>query len=372
MCASWVAAEVQGMELEYRFLDSEGEVAGDLPAACRERETLLGFYRAMVLTRQFDAKAVALQRTGRLGTYASSLGQEAVPVGVASAMREEDVLVPSFREHGAQLLRGVSMQEILLFWGGDERGSDFQRARSDFPVCITVGGHAPHAVGVALALKMKRVAAAAVCMFGDGATSKGDVYEALNIASTWSVPVLFVVSNNQWAISTALEHQTHSETLSDKGVAVGMRSVQVDGNDVVAVHHATATLLAEMREKPGPALLEAVTYRLADHTTADDASRYRSEEEVKAMWRAEPVARLRKYLMQNLDWGKAEEESLQQACRDSVAEGEAAYLASAPQNPAVMFDYMYASLPEELDRQRQRFLAGLVPSGQDAGGAGDA
>jgi pyruvate dehydrogenase E1 component alpha subunit len=326
----------------------------------------------MVLTRQFDAKAVALQRTGRLGTYASSLGQEAVPVGVASAMREEDVLVPSFREHGAQLLRGVSMEEILLFWGGDERGSDFKLARGDFPVCITVGGHAPHAVGVALALKMKQKPAAAVCMFGDGATSKGDVYEAMNIASTWEVPVLFVVSNNQWAISTALEQQTHSESLSDKALAVGMRGVQVDGNDVIAVHHATAELLADMRETPQPALLEAVTYRLADHTTADDASRYRDEKDVKKMWQAEPIARLRKYLVQSQDWSKAEEESLQQECRDSVARGEAAYLDSVPQEPGVMFDYMYASLPEELNRQRQRFLQRLSPEEGEQGGAGDA
>lgn len=360
------------MELQYGFLDPQGNPLGDLPAAYLQRETLLGFYRAMVLTRQFDAKAVALQRTGRLGTYASSLGQEAVSVGVALAMLDEDVLVPSFREHGTQLLRGVSMEEILLFWGGDERGSDFQQARGDFPVCITVGGHAPHAVGVALALKMKQAPAAAVCMFGDGATSKGDVYEAMNIASAWQVPVLFVVSNNQWAISTALEQQTRSETLADKAMAVGMQGIQVDGNDVCAVHHACEALLTGMREEPRPALLEAVTFRLADHTTADDASRYRSEQLVREMWQAEPVARLRKHLMQSQGLSNAEEEALQQECRERVAEGEAAYLQSTPQQPSAMFDYMYATLPDDLRRQREEFLEWTNQAQANHGGADNA
>jgi 2-oxoisovalerate dehydrogenase E1 component alpha subunit len=265
------------------------------------------------------------------------------------------------------LQRGVSMEEILLFWGGDERGSDFQQARADFPCCITVGGHAPHAVGVGLALKMKQQRAAAVCMFGDGATSKGDVYEAMNIASTWQVPVLFVVSNNQWAISTALEQQTRSETLTDKALAVGMQGVRVDGNDVIAVHHASAALLAAMRENSQPALLEAVTYRLSDHTTADDARRYRSEQLVKDMWREDPVARIRKHLVQHQGWNKTEEKSLQQECRDRVAKGEAAYLQRAPQQPSTMFDFMYATLPVDLRRQRQTFLGRA-----DAGGSSDA
>ncbi|HEY4773682.1 MAG TPA: thiamine pyrophosphate-dependent enzyme, partial [Xanthobacteraceae bacterium] len=169
---------------------------GPLPDFAREPDELLALYRAMVLTRSFDTKAIALQRTGRLGTYASSLGQEAVAVGIAAAMAPSDVLLPSFREHGAQLWRGVSLKELFLYWGGDERGNDFAGPRQDFPNCVPVGTHAPHAVGVALAFRLRGEARAAVCVFGDGATSKGDVAEALNMAGVWQVPAVFVVNNN--------------------------------------------------------------------------------------------------------------------------------------------------------------------------------
>ena len=176
----------------------------------------------MVLTRAFDAKAVALQRTGRLGTYASSLGQEAVGVGLAAAMRPDDVLLPSFREHGAQICRGVTLKELFLYWGGDERGNDFAGPRQDFPNCVPVGSHAPHAVGVALAFRLRGETRAAVCVFGDGATSKGDVAEALNMAGVWKVPAVFVVNNNGWAISVPVAKQTAAATLAQKAAASGI------------------------------------------------------------------------------------------------------------------------------------------------------
>ena len=155
----------------------------------------------MMLTRRFDAKAIALQRTGRLGTYASSLGQEAVTVGLASAMRPEDVLLPSYRETGAQLWRGVSLQELLLYWGGDERGSDFAGPRADFPVAVPIASQCLHATGVAYAFKLRREPRVAVCVSGDGSTSNGAFYEAINTAGAWRVPAVFVINNNQWAIS---------------------------------------------------------------------------------------------------------------------------------------------------------------------------
>jgi pyruvate dehydrogenase E1 component alpha subunit len=224
--------------------------------------------------------AVALQRTGQLGTYASSLGQEAVGVGVADAMQSGDVLLPSFREQAAQLVRGVTPLELLLYWGGDERGSDFAGPRQDFPICITVGGHAPHAAGVAMAFKLSGEPNVAVCVFGDGATSKGDVYEAMNIAGAWNLPVVFVVNNNQWAISLPRGKQTRAETLAQKAIAAGFEGEQVDGNDVIAVREVTARALAGARAGAGPRLIEALTYRLADHTTADVATRDRATEDV--------------------------------------------------------------------------------------------
>ncbi len=196
------------------FLDADGNAAAELPPGAGQADALRALYRAMVLTRTFDAKAIALQRTGRLGTFASSLGQEAVAVGVAAAMRAEDVLLPSFREQGAQLWRGVRPVELLLYWGGDERGSDFRDAREDFPICVPVGTHAPHAAGVALAFRLRGEARVAVCVLGDGATSKGDVYEAMNFAGVESLPVVFVVNNNQWAISVPRARQTAAATLA--------------------------------------------------------------------------------------------------------------------------------------------------------------
>ncbi len=344
-----------------RYLDPAGVPVAPLPDFARDTDALLALYRGMVLTRTFDAKAIALQRTGRLGTYASSLGQEAVAVGIAAAMRPSDVLLPSFREHGAQLWRGVTLQELFLYWGGDERGNDFAGPREDFPNCVPVGSHAPHAVGVALAFRLRRESRAAVCVFGDGGTSKGDVAEALNMAGVWKVPAVFVVNNNGWAISVPLAKQTAAATLAQKAVAAGIPGQQVDGNDVIAVRAATEAALARARAGAGPALIEAVTYRLSDHTTADDASRYRDDAEVSRHWPAEPLVRLRNYLTQAGCWDKAREEKLLLECGRAVESAADEYLAMPPQPPASLFDCTFARMSADLDAQRQ--AAGLAGGG---------
>jgi pyruvate dehydrogenase E1 component alpha subunit len=335
-----------------RFLDPQGRKTQALPDFAQDPQALIELYSAMVLTRTFDAKAVALQRTGRLGTYASSLGQEAVPIGVAAAMRTEDVFLPSFREQGGQMLRGVRVAELLLYWGGDERGSDFAGPRQDFPICIPVGTHAPHAVGVARAFQLRSEARVAVCVFGDGATSRGDVYEAMNFAGVHRLPVVFIVNNNQWAISVPRTRQTAAETLAQKAVAAGIPGTQVDGNDVIAVRHTVGTAIERARAGEGPTLVEALTYRLSDHTTADDASRYREDAEVSAHWKEEPIARLRQYLSENGHWTKVEEETLITDCAAQVETGASEYLATPPLPTAAMFDHLYAVLPEALAEQR--------------------
>src|SRR5205807_2980200 len=181
---------------------------------------------------------------GRLGTYAVALGQEAVAVGIASAMRPQDLLLPSYRDNAALLWRGVKMEEILLYWGGDERGNISSGPAHDFPYCIPVGSQAPHAAGVAYAMKLRKEPRVAVCLFGDGAMSKGDVWEAMNFAGVHKLPVVFVINNNQWAISVPLKLQTASETLAQKAIAAGFAGEQVDGNDVIAVHAALADAIA--------------------------------------------------------------------------------------------------------------------------------
>jgi pyruvate dehydrogenase E1 component alpha subunit len=330
-----------------------------LPTFARDPVELVGLYRAMVLTRAFDTKAVALQRTARLGTYASSLGQEAVSIGVAAAMQPTDVLLPSFREHGAQIWRGVALKELLLYWGGDERGNDFYGPREDFPNCVPVGSHAPHAVGVALAFKLRNEPRAAVCIFGDGATSKGDVAEALNVAGVWKVPAIFVICNNGWAISVPVAKQTAAAALAQKAVAAGIPGEQVDGNDVIAVRSVVEQALARARHGHGPTLVEAVTYRLSDHTTADDASRYRDDAEVSSHWPLEPVARLRNFLMRSELWDKHKEEELLQECNRVIERAVDEYLATPPLPPLTVFDHVYADIPDELAEQREAAVSRL-------------
>ncbi len=340
-----------------RFLDPEGRATGSLPAFARDPGALLPLYRSMVLTRIFDAKAISLQRTGRLGTYPSCLGQEAVGVGLASAMRPEDVLFPSYRDQPAQLWRGVSPVEILLYWGGDERGSDFAGPRRDFPISVPVGSQAPHAVGVALAMKLRGEPRVAVCCIGDGGTSKGDFYEAINLAGAMRLPAVFMVANNQWAISVPRAAQTGAQTLAQKAIAAGIPGEQVDGNDVIAVADAARRAVDAARAGAGAALIEALTYRLGDHTTVDDARRYREDSEVSRQWELEPIGRLRTYLVGMGAWTKAEEEQLLAECTAQVNAAVNAYLAMAPEPPTAMFDHLFEKLPVELAEQRQEVMA---------------
>lgn len=330
-------------EIRYRQnLTHDGLLTDRLPEFAKNTEDLRALYRAMVSTRIFDERAIALQRTGRIGTYASSLGQEAVGVGTAAAMREGDVLLPSFREHGAQLWRGVTMTEILLFWGGDERGSDFTGPRYDFPVCVPVGDQYPHAAGVALAMQFQDQPFCAVAIGGDGSTSKGDFYEALNLGGVWRLPIVFVVNNNQWAISVRRADQTAAETIAQKALAGGLHGEQVDGCDVIAVRAAVSEAIERAVGGQGPSLIECITYRICDHTTADDASRYRNDDEVSAAWAYEPIRRLRDYLVKAHGWSKNDEKAVRLEARAEVDAATEAYLAVPAMPAEAMFEHLYA------------------------------
>ena len=344
-------------EIHYtQFLDPHGKAVQPLPAFARDPHRLVELYRWMVLMRTYDAKAIALQRTGQIGTFASLLGKEAVEAGVGSAMAKDDVFLMTYRENGAQLMRGVTLKELFLYWGGDERGNDFAGPKRDFPICITIAAHATHAAGVAYAMKLRRQPRAAVCTLGDGATSKGDFYEGLNAAGTWQLPLVFVVTNNQWAISVPRSVQSAAQTLAQKAIAAGIEGLQVDGNDVIAVRHAMDQALAKARSGGGPTLIEALTYRLADHTTADDASRYRSPDELAEAWKIEPVLRLRTYLTESGAWDKAKEDALLRECNEQVQAAAQAYLDTPPPPPGAMFDHLYAQLPAVLQKQRAAAL----------------
>ncbi|HVW69600.1 MAG TPA: pyruvate dehydrogenase (acetyl-transferring) E1 component subunit alpha [Steroidobacteraceae bacterium] len=335
-----------------QFLDAEGNLAADAPALASDTSELLKMYRFMTLARAFDSKAVNLQRTGQLGTYASCLGHEATHVGVAAAMQPDDVLAPVYREFGSQIWRGVKMSSILLYWGGDERGSDFE-AREDFPWCVPIASQVPHGAGVAMAMKIRGEKRCSVTYIGDGGTSEGAFYEGINLAGARALPAVFVVVNNGWAISIPIGQQTATKTLAQKAIAAGIPGVQVDGNDVIAVRHVVGEALARARRGDGPTVVEALTYRLSDHTTADDASRYRDPAEVKEAWNKEPLPRLRAHLTKMRVWDAAREEALKNECAREIEAAVDEYLSTPLPSTDAMFDHLFANPPQSLLEQRE-------------------
>jgi len=309
----------------------------------------------------FDTKAINLQRTGKLGTYASCLGHEATHVGCGAAMLPEDCLLPAYREYGAQFWRGVKMSEVLLYWGGDERGNDFSGPRHDFAWCVPIGTQMLHAAGAAMAFKIRGERRCALGFIGDGGTSQGAFYEAMNLAGARQLPCVFVVVNNQWAISVPLSMQTATPTLAQKAIAAGIPGLQVDGNDVIAVRHEVGLALERARTGGGPTLIEAITYRLSDHTTADDATRYRPKGEVEAAWQREPLLRLRAYLVGRGLWDDAREAALKAECTARVDAAVQEYLDTPRPSTDAMFDHLFAVPPRGLERQKQlarRYAAG--------------
>ncbi len=340
-----------------QYLDPTGKlVREDLPEFARDGAQLVELYKQMAFVRVFDGKAVNLQRTGKLGTYASCLGHEAAHIGIGSAMTEDDVFAPMYREYGAQFIRGVKPREVLMYWGGDERGNDFSGPAHDFAWCVPIATQCLHAAGSALAFKIRKEPRVAVTVVGDGGSSKADFYSAINVAGAMQLPLVAVIVNNQWAISVPRSAQTGAKTLAQKGLAGGLECVQVDGNDIIAMRAVMDHAIKRARHGHGGTVVEAVTYRLSDHTTADDARRYRGEQEVKDAWTREPMIRLRAYLESRKLWDDAKEEAWKAECAPRVDEEINAYLATKPQPVEAMFDTLYAELPADIAGQREEAL----------------
>lgn len=345
-------------EIDYlQYIDADGVLQNpDLPDFARDKDQLLGLYQDMVKVRAFDTKAIALQRTGKLGTYASSLGHEASHVGIGSGMQTDDVLAPSYREYGAQIVRGVKPREILLYWGGDERGSDFSGPAHDFAWCVPIGTQCLHAAGAALAFKLRNEPRVGVACVGDGGSSKTDTNAAINVAGAFQLPFVLCIINNQWAISVPRDSQTGAQTLAQKGIAGGLECLQVDGNDIIAVRAAVEFAVKRARHGHGASVLELITYRLSDHTTADDARRYRDDEQVKQAWQREPIKRLKKYLMDIGWWSEQQETDWLVQCNAMADDEVNAYLATTTQPVESMFDYLYGEMPHDVAEQRAQVL----------------
>jgi len=340
-------------QVEYlSILDSDGNLDTALEPKLAG-EDLRALYRAMVLGRRLDERMVRLQRQGRIGTFAPMRGQEASQMGSAFTLRRIDWMVPSFRETAAMIWRGWPIEKLLLFFAGHLEGGQPALDQHDLPITIPVATQLPHAVGLAYAAQYRGDDVVVMAYFGDGATSEGDFHEALNFAGVWHVPVVFVCQNNQWAISVPLKKQTHSRTIAQKALAYGLPGIQVDGNDVLAVYAAAREAVDRARAGDGPTLIECVTYRLGVHTTADDPTKYRTDEEV-AMWeQKDPLTRFRAYLEKR----NLLEANLEQRIDEEIAEAVRRFESAPPADPLTMFDHVYAELPADLKAQREEMAA---------------
>ncbi len=328
-----------------QVMDQNGKIDASLLPKEINDARILDMYRKMVLARNLDAKTLSLQRQGRAVTYAPLIGEEATQIGSAAAMRTNDIFVPNFRQHGVYAARGAPLEALMLYWRGFEEGSVMPKSVGGYPVIIPVGSQMPHAAGIAFAQKYLKTGAAVVSYVGDGGTSEGDFYEALNFAGVWKAPLVAIIENNQWAISVPRSEQTAATTLAQKAIAAGVNAIQVDGNDVLAVYKAAHDAI--LNSLNGPTVIECVTYRMSMHTTADDPTKYRPDAEVEAWKPLDPILRVRKYLSGK---GLVTDDSDRKLNEEQLKLIDAA-VEKAEQfkpNPESMFTNIYSFMPQVL------------------------
>lgn len=349
-----------------QILDEQGEVdeklEKELPPL--EPKEWVKLYEWMSLAREADQRLLKLQRQGRMGTFPLCTGQEAAICGMTFATTEKDWFVGSYRELGGRLMRGEPLITYCRYWAGYEEGNTLPRSHRTLPVAVIIGSQFPHAVGIAHAMQYQGEKDSAVIAFiGDGGTSEGEFHEALNFAAVWKSPVVFVCMNNQWAISHPVKEQTSSETIAQKAIAYGMEGIQVDGNDPLACYLAARKALEKARSGEGPTFIEAITYRLMMHTTADDPKRYRSDDEVQSWWKKDPLPRFRNYLSKKGIWNDdlqgGLDAKLKRQIDDAISELEKdyAFKMDAP------FDHIWGTSYPEIERQRAEFLHNLSREG---------
>ncbi len=333
-------------KIEYmQILDENGNVDQSLFPKNLDDSKLVQMYKYMNFARALDAKTLSLQRQGRAVTYAPLVGEEATQIGSAMAMRADDIFVPNFRQHGVYLARGLPLELYFIYWRGFEEGGAIPKNVNGMPVIVPVGSQVPHAVGIAYAQKYEKTGNAVIVYVGDGGTSEGDFYEAMNFSGVLKIPLVIIIENNQWAISVPRSKQSAASTLAQKAVAAGIPGVQVDGNDVLAVYKAVSDAIAS--SSTGPMLIECVTYRMSMHTTADDPTKYRPEQDLEEWKKKDPIDRLRKYLVAKGLWDDSKEKAMADeqlaAINDAVKKAE-----EFKPDPASMFENVYSYIPEVL------------------------
>ncbi|SDN38313.1 pyruvate dehydrogenase E1 component alpha subunit [Fictibacillus solisalsi] len=339
-----------------QILNEDGVVVDDVYKSMLDESLVKTLYTKMLRARLFDRKGVNLQRQGRIGTYVPFEGQEAAQIGSSMAMEEGDWMFPTYRDHGATLTFGHSLKNVLLYWKGRQEGCIPPEGKKIFPPAVPIASQLLHAAGAAWAEKMKGTDRASIVYFGDGATSEGDFHEGLNFASVFNIPVVFFNQNNGYAISIPVEKQMKSKTIAQKAVGYDIEGIRLDGNDVFAVYFHTKAAVEKARSGGGPTLIEAVTWRYGAHTTADDPSKYRDQDE--SMIRREttdPLARLEKYMQQEGIWDSSWQKQLEQ---DITLEIEASvHEMENEQPPHVndMFDHVFAENPWPIEDQKEAY-----------------
>ena len=330
-----------------KILDEDGS-CDDLLKPSLTNDQIKEIFELMILSRTFDDMAVKLQREGRIGTYASAKGQEAAQVGSAYSLGRDDWMFPAFRENAAYIARGMPIELLFEYWGGDERGNRIPEGVNAFTIAIPVATQIPHAVGFAWGVKLKGEKKAVLVYLGDGATSEGDFHEGMNFAGVFKLPIVLVCENNQWAVSVPRTRQCAAETLAQKAFGYGFDGVQVDGNDVFAVYKATKEALEKAYRGDGPTFIECVTYRVSDHTTSDDASKYRDPKELDYWIGKDPIDRLRKYLRRLGIWSEEYEKKIQTEAAEKVRNAVEKAETIQPLSPADIFTSTYNEMPPRL------------------------
>lgn len=337
-----------------QVMDETGKADASLMPGL-SNEGIQKMYEHMVFGRMFDETLLKLQREGRIGTYGSCRGQEAAQVGSAFALQPTDWFFPMYRDTCSMALRGMPLENLVLYWAGDSRGMSMPAGQNNFPFAIPVSTQIPHAVGAAMAAKILGDKIAAMVFTGDGGTSKADFYEAMNFAGVFGAPVVIVCENNQYAISLPRERQTAAETIAQKSIACGFEGLQVDGNDVFAVYKACKEALDKARAGGGPAFIECVTYRIGDHTTADDASRYRKKEEISEWIKKDPIERLRRFMESGKLWSPYYEKRIKFSF-ESLISGAVKKAESMPQQQV---DDIFRNMYQEMSGNLQEQMDGL-------------
>lgn len=336
-----------------QILDQDGNHKEDMVPKEMTDEVVKQMYENIWYVRMCNDRALKMQRQGRMGTFASVKGQEACQLAVELALKKTDWVVPAFREQAVMWAHGVPMDQIYLYWKGNEMGGHMPEGVHVMPPSVPVGSQMLHAVGLAWAAKMRKEDQISATFFGDGATSEGDFHEAMNFAGVFKVGTLFVCQNNQYAISVPRRIQTASKTLAQKAIAYGVPGVLVDGNDPFAMFAVAKEAAERARKGEGPTLIEAYLYRYDDHTTSDDATKYRDDAEVEEWRPRDAVVRMQKYLAKKGIWTEKYQEELVASLEPKVE--EMVKKIEAVPDPTVddIFGYTYAELTPEQERQKQ-------------------